>query len=125
MVVLSSVMQTKLQANGLQGGHFFSEGVTLREPLALPDARSMPRKRKKKPLSQEKLLELGRKHFAEDFPNPRRQGCPAKNQLKLLAEKPRKAKESVLNHISSCSPCYREYSGFLQTQKARLSSRVK
>jgi len=85
--------------------------------LALPGARSKPGKRNKKLLSEEKLLELGRKHFAEDFPNPKRQGCPAKDQLKLLAEKPREAKESVLNHISFCSPCYRTYSGFMQIQK--------
>jgi len=97
----------------------------LRRTLALPGARTRPEKLKKKPLSEKKLLELGRKHFAEDFPNPKREGCPPKDQLKLLAEKPRKAKESVLNHISFCSPCYRTYSRFLQTQKARLSSRVK
>ncbi len=41
---------------------------------------------------------LGRKHFAGDFPNPKREGCPAKSQLKLLAENPRQAKESVLDH---------------------------
>jgi len=100
-------------------------GATLRETLALPGARSKPKKRAKKSFSAKKLLELGRKHFAEDFPNPRRQGCPPKEQLKLLAENPRKAKESVLNHISFCSPCYRIYSHFLQLQKARFSSRKK
>jgi hypothetical protein len=97
----------------------------LRRTLALSGARTKPGKLKKKPLSEKKLLELGRKHFAEDFPNPRRQGCPPKDQLKLLAEKPRKAKESVLNHVSFCSPCYRAYSRFLQIHKARLSSRGK
>ena len=73
---------------------------------------------------EKRILELGRKHFAEDFPNPKRRGCPPKNQLKLLAEQPLKTKESVLNHISFCSPCYRDYSHFLQLHKARLSSRV-
>jgi hypothetical protein len=77
----------------------------------------------KKPLSEEKLLELGRKHFDGDFPNPKREGCPAKNQLKLLAENPRQAKEFVLNHISFCSPCYRTYGCLLQLQKARFSLR--
>jgi hypothetical protein len=90
----------------------------------LPDARCKPRKRKRKSLSEEKLLELGRKHFAEDFPNPKRQGCPPKSGLKLLADHPRQAEESILNHISSCSPCYRAYSRLLQIQKVRLSSRV-
>ena len=84
----------------------------------MPGARTKPKKRKKT-LPEEKILELGRKHFAEDFPNPKRQGCPPKDQLRLLAEKPRKAKESVLNHIASCSPCYRDYSGFLKAKKRK------
>jgi hypothetical protein len=91
----------------------------------LPGARSKPAKRTKKPLSEEKLLELGRKHFSEDFPNPGRQGCPPTNQLRLLADNPRKAKESALNHISSCSSCYRDYSRFLQARKAKRTSKVK
>jgi hypothetical protein len=98
---------------------------TLRRAFALPDAKSKPRKRKKKALSEETLLKLGRQHFAEDFPNPKRRGCPSKDQLKLLAEKPRKAKESVLNHISLCSPCYRAYSGFLHARKRKHSARAK
>ena len=51
--------------------------------------------------------------------NQKLQGCPPTNQLKLLAENPRKAKESVLNHISSCSPSYRNYSRSLQARKAK------
>jgi hypothetical protein len=102
-------------------------GVTLRRTLALPGARKTNKSNKptKASPSEKKLLELGRRHFAQDFPNPKRQGCPPAEQLKLLAEKPRKAKESVLNHISFCSPCYRDYSRFLQKQKTRLSSQRK
>ena len=83
----------------------------------MPGARSKPAKRTKKPLSEEKLLALGRKHFSEDFPNPERRGCPPTDQIRLLADNPHKAKESALNHISSCSPCYRDYSRFLQARK--------
>jgi hypothetical protein len=89
----------------------------------LPGARSKPAKRAKTPLSEEKLLALGRKHFSEDFPNPERRGCPPKDQLRLLADDPHMAKESALNHISSCSPCYRDYSRFLQARKAKLRSK--
>jgi hypothetical protein len=89
----------------------------------LPGARSKPAKRTKKPLSEEKLLELGRKHFSEDFPNPHRHGCPPADQLKLLANNPLKPKESTLNHISSCSPCYRDYSRFLKARKAKRRSK--
>jgi len=89
----------------------------------LPGARSKPAKRTKKPLSEEKLLALGRKHFSEDFPNPHRRGCPPTDQIRLLADNPHKAKESALNHISSCSPCYRDYSRFLQARKAKVRSK--
>jgi hypothetical protein len=89
----------------------------------LPGARSKPAKRTKKPLSEEKLLALGRKHFAEDFPNPERRGCPPRSQLRLLVDNPSKAKESALNHISSCSPCYRDYSHFLKARKTKLRSK--
>ena len=89
----------------------------------MPGARSKPAKRTKKPLSEENLLALGRKHFSEDFPNPERRGCPPRDQLRLLADNPGKAKESALNHISSCSPCYRDYSRFLQARKAKVRSK--
>jgi hypothetical protein len=89
----------------------------------LPGARSKPRKRKKKPLSEENLLELGRNHFAKDFPNPKRQGCPPRSALRLLAEDPRRANNAALNHVSSCSPCYRDYSHFLQVRKKTLRSK--
>ena len=89
----------------------------------MPSARSKPAKRTTKPLSEENLLAVGRKHFSEDFPNPERQGCPPTKQLRLLADDPRKAKESALNHIASCSPCYRDYSRFLQARKKALRSK--
>jgi hypothetical protein len=89
----------------------------------LPGARSKPAKRTKEPVSEEKLLALGHKHFSQDFPNPERRGCPPKDQLRLLADNPRKAKESALNHISSCSPCYRIFSRFLQARKSKLRSK--
>ena len=89
----------------------------------MPGARSKSRKRKKKLLSEADLLELGRQHFAKDFPNPSRQGCPPRIALQLLAEDPHKADNSVLNHVSSCSPCYRDYSHFLQARKRKLRSK--
>jgi hypothetical protein len=89
----------------------------------LPGPRSKPAKRTEKPLSEAELLALGRKHFSKDFPNPERRGCPPTVQLRLLADNPRKATESALNHISSCSPCYRDYSRFLQTRKKKLRSK--
>ena len=81
-------------------------------------------KRQRKPISTKEFLTIGRKHFAEDFPNPKRLGCPPGNELKLQAEKPLMAKEPVLNHISFCSPCYRAFSRFLREQTAKPKQRI-
>lgn len=89
----------------------------------MPYARSKLKGHKRKPSAEKTFLELGRRHFAEDFPNPARQGCPSEDVLKLLAEKPTQVDESVLDHITLCSPCYRAYSGFLQQMKASNPSR--
>jgi hypothetical protein len=75
--------------------------------------------KQQKSISEKELLKIGRKHFAWDFPNPDRLGCPPENEMKRLAENALKAKESVLNHISFCSPCYRAYSRFLHARKRR------
>jgi hypothetical protein len=91
----------------------------------LPGARKKPTKRRKRPLSEEKLLQAGRKHFAKDFPNPQRVGCPSAKKLKQLAEDPSRGDESVLNHVSFCSPCYRDYSGFLQSRRKEIRSKSK
>jgi hypothetical protein len=88
----------------------------------LPGARIKPKKPKTKPPADQEFLSLGKEHFAEDFPNPTRQGCPPDSTLKLLADKPTEVEESVLTHISSCSPCYRTYSHFLQQQKGKTQS---
>ena len=69
-----------------------------------------------------KLCEIGRRHFSEDFPNPKRLGCPAGSRLKDLAERRGVADEAVLSHISFCSPCYRAYSRFSQAHKRNLRS---
>ena len=88
----------------------------------MPGARIKPTKSKTKPPADQEFLSLGKEHFAEDFPNPTRQGCPPDSTLKLLADKPTEVEESVLTHISSCSPCYRTYSHFLQQQKGKTQS---
>lgn len=96
----------------------------MRRAFALPGARSKPGKFRKRPLSEKRLLQAGRTHFAKDFPNPQRIGCPAAEKLRQLAECPGFADESVLNHISFCSPCYRAYSGFLQIRKKEIRART-
>jgi len=95
----------------------------LRSPLPLPSASRKSKDHKRKPSVDKAFLELGRKHLAEDFPNPTRQGCPQDDVLRLLAEQPTKVEDSVLDHITLCSPCYTTYSRFLQQMKAKHSNR--
>ena len=91
----------------------------------MPGARSKLRKTKQKLLSEKKIRELGRQHFANDFPNPKRQGCPPRKALQLLADEPDNADDSVLSHISFCSPCYRDFSHLLKARKTRLRTKAK
>jgi len=95
----------------------------LRRASPLPSARRKSKGHKRKPSVDKAFLDLGRRHLAEDFPNPARQGCPQDDLLKLLAEKPTQVEDSVLDHITLCSPCYTTYSGFLQQLKAKHSNR--
>jgi len=86
----------------------------------LSSGRRRSKGHKPKPVDKE-FLELGRKHFAEGFPNPSREGCPNDDVLKLLAEKPAHVADDVQKHITSCSPCYRTYSKFLHKIKTARS----
>ena len=95
----------------------------MRRASPLPSDSRNSKGHKRKPSVDKAFLELGRKHFADDFPNPTRQGCPQDDILRLLAEQPTKVDDSVLDHITLCSPCYTTYSGFLQQMKARHSNR--
>ena len=94
----------------------------MRRVLPLPSASRKSKDHKRKPSVNKAFLKLGRKHLAEDFPNPTRQGCPQDDVLRLLAEQPTKVDDSVLDHITLCSPCYTTYSGFLQQMKAKHSN---
>jgi hypothetical protein len=89
----------------------------------LRGAKRKTKRPKRKPSVSRTFLELGRKHFAEDFPNPARQGCPQPAALKRLAESPAQVEGELLDHVTLCSPCYRTYSGFLRKVKMRVSSR--
>jgi len=58
----------------------------------LPDAWTKPKKRRTSPLSKKKTLELGRKYFAEDFPNPKPSGLPSKGPTKVAGQQSPKSK---------------------------------
>ena len=70
-----------------------------------------------KKLADEKIRAIVRKHFAEDFPNPERRGCPRIHEIKRAADELLEGKDRVLGHISFCSPWLPGFFAFSPGQK--------
>ena len=68
---------------------------------------------------EKKFLRILQRHLSSDFPNPKRIGCPPKHQLMKLAATPQSVSDWVVEHLLSCSPCYRTYSEILRKQKTK------
>ena len=66
------------------------------------------------------LNALGRGLHTE-FPNPERAGCPGRDVLKRIAAHamPLTEAEKWLDHLTSCSPCYRDFSQLQNAQQLR------
>ena len=61
---------------------------------------------------EKRILDLLDKGLSRDFPNPQRIGCPGSAILKSLAlhKLPLAEADPWLEHFSSCSPCFQEFS---------------
>jgi hypothetical protein len=70
------------------------------------------------------LAALGR-GLQNEFPNPERVGCPGREIITAVADHrmPLSKAEPYLDHLSSCSPCYRDFLQ-LQTEHRRRRARV-
>lgn len=60
----------------------------------------------------ERIQEILQEAIIRDYPNPERKGCPGDDTLRRLAERPRPTRDSDWEHVTHCSPCYREFLGF-------------
>jgi hypothetical protein len=69
---------------------------------------------------EQDLLEFARSYLSEAFPNPERKGCPPNNVLRILASRPTKSDESIINHLTCCSPCFNVYRAHLAHARAEL-----
>lgn len=60
---------------------------------------------------ENKLREALKRTFLEGYPNPERRGCPGAGVLKAVASGKLTLEEAEpwINHLSSCSPCTREF----------------
>lgn len=64
-------------------------------------------------IEEARLLNFARRYLSEAFPNPQRMGCPTQRELRLMALQPQQADESVSDHLTFCSPCFKRYMDFL------------
>ena len=63
---------------------------------------------------EQRLLDALGRGLLKEFPNPDRAGCPGSAVLKRIAshEMPLAEAEKWLDHLTSCSPCYSDFSQF-------------
>src|SRR6516225_8801374 len=60
----------------------------------------------------ERIREVLQKAILRDYPNPERHGCPGSEVLKQLAARRRPILDADWEHVTHCSPCYREFLEF-------------
>jgi hypothetical protein len=63
-------------------------------------------------LDEKRILDALGRGLLKEFPNPERSGCPGSDVLKRIVSKtmPLAEAEKWLNHLGSCSPCYKDFS---------------
>jgi hypothetical protein len=63
---------------------------------------------------EKRILDLLSRGLSQDFPNPQRVGCPDSAVLKNIAlhKVPLAEADRWLNHFSSCSPCFQDFTQF-------------
>jgi len=61
---------------------------------------------------EKRILDALGRGLLKQFPNPDRAGCPGSDVLRKIAshEMPLPEAEKWLDHLTSCSPCYRDFS---------------
>jgi hypothetical protein len=86
----------------------------------------MSRQKPIKMLSQQEekeLLRSGEDVLRSDFPNPERLGCPGTDILRTLASRSQslilRDRNRYLDHMTCCSPCFSEFSAFVDQARHR------
>lgn len=67
----------------------------------------------------EELQDIVQQAILREFPNPERKGCPGPVVLRELANRPRPTRDAAWEHVTHCSPCYREFLDLRAQVKAR------
>jgi len=65
---------------------------------------------------EEKLRQLAKELFLNEYPNPERKGCPDSQTIRAIAFGKLRGEQASewRTHFATCSPCTREYAGFRQ-----------
>lgn len=71
----------------------------------------------------EEFQDIVQQAILREFPNPERKGCPGPVSLRELANRPRPTRDAVWEHVTHCSPCYREFLDLRTQVKAELERR--
>ena len=75
---------------------------------------------------EKQILDLLDRGLSQDFPNPQRVGCPDSAILKGIAlhKVPLAEADRWLDHFSSCSPCFQEFTQFRKQAVDRRRTQV-
>jgi hypothetical protein len=75
---------------------------------------------------EKRVLDLLARGLSREFPNPQRVGCPGPAILKRIAlhKLPLSEAELWLDHLSSCSPCFREFSEIREQASRRKRTQM-
>ena len=75
---------------------------------------------------EKRILDALGRGLLKEFPNPDRAGCPGSDVLKRIAshEMPLAEAEKWLDHLTSCSPCYGDFSQFQAVHQRRRTQRL-
>jgi hypothetical protein len=68
----------------------------------------------------EQFQDIVQQAILREFPNPERKGCPGTQTLRELANRPRPIRDSAWEHVTHCSPCFREFLDLRTEAKQRL-----
>jgi hypothetical protein len=75
---------------------------------------------------EKRILDLLGRGLSRDFPNPQRVGCPGSAVLRGIAlhKVPLSEADRWLDHFSSCSPCFQEFTQFRKQAVNRRRTQI-
>jgi hypothetical protein len=75
---------------------------------------------------EKRIMDVLGRGLLKEFPNPDRAGCPGSDALRRIASHamPLAEAEKWLDHLTSCSPCYGDFSRFQAAHQRRRTQRI-